>query len=193
MENVSLTHRIVGAIVILSLAIIFIPILLETDQINPGNIIDSPVPQVPPEIDSIVFELDERSGEFVPQNSEDFLRFEQDIKQKIDNSAKEVEIKNVAPVAKAEDKSLFPVDVDKPFKHTWMLQLASFKDQTKANDFRDKLRLAGYASHVNRKSVNSGTLFRVRIGPYSRKEEASQVLAKVNKAFRVKGILVQRR
>ncbi len=207
MENISLTHRIVGAIVILSLAIIFVPILLETDQIDPGHLKESPVPEIPEELATIVFELDKVSGDFEAKNADKIAQFETGIQQEIESSSQEIALSEVvaepAPAPLSTPKSVvtapvkneapFPVDVDEPFKHTWMLQLASFKGETKALSFRDRLRKAGYSAHLNQRNGDNGTMWRVRIGPYTRKDEAKTVLAKVNKEFKVKGLLVQRR
>jgi len=195
MENVSLTHRIVGAIVILSLAIIFIPLLLETDQLDPGVISESPIPEMPEEIKTIVFQLDEKSGEFKAKTDEEILAFEESVKQEIASAAKEIELPEEKPKTKVDETpdKPFPVEVNKPYEHTWMLQLASFKDRAKAVDFRDKLRKAKYTAHINERKFEKGSVWRVRVGPYVRKDEALDALAIVNKKFRVKGILVQRR
>ncbi|MDX1812291.1 MAG: SPOR domain-containing protein, partial [Gammaproteobacteria bacterium] len=197
MKNISLTHRIVGAIVILSLAVIFIPLLLETDQFKTEKQVKSPIPEIPEDIKTIVFERKKYDDEFKIKNQEDIQKFENTVKERVASSAHEEELKETPKPEKskpAEEKKAFPVKSNKPYKHTWMLQLASYKNQKSAEEFRNKLRNAGYVSNLDEKKLeNGGSIWRVRVGPYVRQDEANRALQRVNKQFKVKGILVQRR
>lgn len=226
MDNISLTQRIVGAIVILSLAIIFIPALLETDRLAPGKAIDSPIPEVPREISTIVFQLNESNGKFEGEGlvadageapgSGNFTpseRLNREVAEAIENSADEIEMvdpsdgagssadadgdnskanrqSSPAP-AKTETKSLN--ESDDGSQHSWMLQLASFKDEQNAIKLRDSLRAKQYVANVDERKFSSGSIWRVRIGPVLSKEKIVKIQAMLEKEMKMKGLIIRRR
>ncbi len=204
MENISLTQRIVGAIVIISLAIIFIPALLETDKLDPGKATSSPIPEVPREISTIVFQLNEETGKFEGEGLSAPEQFEKDVANVIKHSANEVELtpKEVIPIADAEESQKQAVAnqpvVPKPVaddgkQHSWMLQLASFKEEKNAIKLRDKLRKKQYVAHVDERKFSNGSIWRVRIGPVLSKKKIQQIQSVLEKEMNLKGLIVRRR
>jgi len=59
------------------------------------------------------------------------------------------------------------------------LQVGAFGKESDANALRDKLRGNGFSSFVEPVSIDSGRLFRVRVGPVSTRAEADQLKAQV--------------
>jgi len=208
MENISLTQRIVGAIVILSLAIIFIPALLETDHLDPGKSTDSPIPEVPREISTIVFQLNEENGKFEGEGLTASEAFTEEVAREIANSENEIEIvepdseKNSSGQDLASENTVAEV---KPVKrqtfkeaedgkqHSWMLQLGSFKDEQNAIKLRDSLRNKQYVANVDERKLSSGSIWRVRIGPVLSKEKIIEIQGLVEKETDLKGLIVRRR
>ena len=236
MENISLTQRIVGAIVVLSLAIIFIPALLETDRLDPGKATDSPIPEVPREISTIVFQLNEKNGTFEGEglNGEKLTASEQfahSVNDEINRSENEL----ILPSSPAEKLSVSALDAtqinelqtesneainlasNKPDtatltsdqlkgnqvvppevlndgkQHSWMLQLASFKDEANAIKLRDSLRNKQYVAHVSERKFSSGSIWRVRIGPVLSKDKIVKLQSLLEKEMKLKGLIVRRR
>jgi len=201
MKNVSLTARIVGAIVILSLGIIFIPVLLETDNIKSGRMNESPIPEIPTEISTIIFQMNEETGKFEEQGKSPVEQFEIEVAKEIENSANEIEISE--PISATSELSLktAPRITSKPTKpqiqdksqHSWMLQVASFKDKKKALSLRDKLRAKHYVTHIDERKLDSGNIWRVRIGPDLSKSKIQKIQAKLDKEMGLRGLVIQRR
>ncbi|MDH3327257.1 MAG: SPOR domain-containing protein [Gammaproteobacteria bacterium] len=204
MENISLTQRIVGAIVILSLAIIFIPALLETDRLDPGKTGNSPIPEVPREISTIIFQLNESNGKFEGEGLTASEQLTQEVTREIATSANEIEItpsasqssnnsqehsKSLAAEVVASPQSV----IDDGKQHSWMLQLASFKDEQNALKLRDKLREKQYVAHVDERKFSSGSVWRVRIGPVLSKEKILKIQALLEKEMGMNGLIVRRR
>ncbi len=77
----------------------------------------------------------------------------------------------VTPVA-VETESTAPVLDNNSFK-AWVVQAGSFRDEANAMAVRDRLRRAGYPSFVT--LSNDGTVFRVRVGPMIDKDQAGTV------------------
>jgi DedD protein len=53
------------------------------------------------------------------------------------------------------------------------VQLAAFSDDKGANALAGKLRRAGYEAYTEPLKTGKGTLWRVRVGPYSSREAAT--------------------
>ena len=210
MDNISLTQRIVGAIVILSLAIIFIPALLETDRLDPGKSKVSPIPEIPREISTIVFQLNEKNGKFEGEGLTASEELTNEVTAAIANSANEVEIGSVDKSDKAfvaetskSDASTKSDPMEAPQasmqsaddgkQHSWMLQLASFKDEQNALKLRDTLRKKQYVANVDERKFSSGSLWRVRIGPVLSKDKIFEMQALLEKEMNMKGLIVRRR
>lgn len=202
MDNITLTQRIVGAIVILSLAIIFIPLLLETDRINPGNINRSPIPEVPSEISTIIFQLNEETGKFEGKGETVHEKFADEVEKKIAASANEVAIESELSKEKIVRKPNTVTDSvqtavsDTPEiekRYSWMLQLASFKDKDNAIELRDKLRKMSYVANVDEISQAQGSLWRVRIGPDISREKMEIAQQRIFKELQLKGLIIRRR
>ncbi|HFE38336.1 MAG TPA: hypothetical protein ENK06_07975 [Gammaproteobacteria bacterium] len=199
MDNLSLTSRIVGAIVVLSLGIIFIPLLLETDKIDPGQVNHSPIPEVPGEISRIVFQLNKGTGKFEAQDASAIKKFEAEVAKEIAGSANEVEIPEPAEAtasieAKTQVKAR-PVrqKTETKSRYSWMLQVASFKDQQKALKLRDQLRNKKYVTHISKRQLESGNIWRVRIGPDLSKSKIQEIKVVLEKEMGLKGLIVRRR
>jgi DedD protein len=76
-----------------------------------------------------------------------------------------LEGKSAKPAAAAESGQKF------------VLQVAALSDQNKVNELRERLKQAGINSYTQK--APSGEVTRVRVGPFSSKEEAEKVRAKL--------------
>jgi cell division protein FtsN len=59
----------------------------------------------------------------------------------------------------------------------YWIQTGSYKSQTKAEDLAKLLSSKGLPGRVLSFSLNTDTFFRVRIGPYTNKDEAGKFLS----------------
>lgn len=69
---------------------------------------------------------------------------------------------------------------------SWVVQLASFKQQANAKALRDKLIKAKYPAYLQA----SGSNHRVLVGPVNTRKEAEQMQAKLKTAYKLSGIVV---
>jgi DedD protein len=63
----------------------------------------------------------------------------------------------------------------------FVVQVAALATQDKVDELQDKLRSAGISSFTQKVSTDSGSRTRIRVGPFSSKEEADRVRAKLSK------------
>jgi DedD protein len=63
----------------------------------------------------------------------------------------------------------------------FVVQVAALATQDKVDELQGKLKSAGIASFTQKVSTDSGSRTRIRVGPFSSKEEADRVRAKLSK------------
>lgn len=196
-----LKQRLVGAIVLVALGVIFIPMLLEgpNRELVPEM---APLPElagkrssielsgfpdagdVPAEADLAVVQTDivmppDQGADLQPQAGETTVA---EIDEPVEPEP-EVESLPVPPQ---------PVATPEPAKPTaplgnWVVQMGSFSSEQNALRLRDKLRKAGFVTQVEKVRVDAKSLYRVRVGPYLERAEADRDQAKLDKQLNLKG------
>jgi len=161
-----LQQRIVGAIVLVTLGVIFIPALLDgsgyqSRQIQ--NIEISDKPEFPP--------LSQKVVEPVPTP---------------------VQISREAARqgnSKAGDEPASVSGADKPV-HAFALQVGTFENESNAGKLRDKLNKAGYTTYIQSADNDGKPSYKVRIGPNLQRSQLESVNDEVKKKFKLDGYIV---
>ncbi|MFZ6864622.1 SPOR domain-containing protein [Undibacterium sp. Ji67W] len=65
-------------------------------------------------------------------------------------------------------------------KYIYFLQAGAFKDQADAEGARAKLALIGFEAKVSEKNSDTGTMYRVRVGPFNNAESMNRTRAKLS-------------
>jgi len=185
-DKTQLKQRIVGAIVLVALGVIFIPIILERDGegISGSNIPDKPKelaklterelpprPSVPEKPQTTRTLVDEHTPAVQPEKMQEAKP------ESTDQAKPETEI---TKVSETTDKKA----------RAWVVQVASFSERKKALSLRDKLRKANYATFVEAINTKQDVLYRVRVGPVVKRSEAEIMQKKIIKQFNLKDALV---
>lgn len=214
MEN-SLKQRIIGAVVLIALAIIFLPAILK-DKDNSGTF-ESKIPVQPEElanyrvdikkIDELV--ANQKKTAKQPVNQHDSTDNSNRIK--IETPAEQAnQSLDSAKVANRKTKQTGSLDskdikgkvngtavveqqrtkISEKYKDAaWVIQVASFSKQSNAKKMVGTLKKNNYKAY--RRKVISGNIevFRVFVGPYIEKEAAQKALASVSKLSESDAIL----
>ena len=94
------------------------------------------------------------------------------------------EVKTEAPKEKPADaaKAADPVKVEAAAddKYTYYLQTGAFKEQADAESARARLALIGFEAKISEKNSDTGTLYRVRTGPYPNAEAMNRQRTKLS-------------
>lgn len=155
--DLALKQRLVGAIVLIALAVIFLPMLLD----GAGT----------PETLDVEVEIPERSE--APES-----RFEEpDVAAELAEPAEPAgEEDTEAPAAEAEVEADAAMDApETPPVTGWVVQVGSFSRESNAQVLRDRLRDQGYAAFVKEGESGGNTVWRVRVGPMPEESEAREV------------------
>ncbi len=180
-----LKQRLVGAVVLAALAVIFLPSLF--DQDNRRRV--STTSKIPPvkSVGPATFKAPIREAGIPQAKSPDEmyqLVDEPEVAKPETKLAIKPATKPVAsqPVAKPVPKpSLNQQGVPK----AWVIQVASFKTETRAKVLRDKLISQGYKAYIRSLKTSKGPASRVLVGPKIDQREAQKVKARLDRALKV--------
>ena len=189
--NFLLKQRLVGAIVLVALGVIFIPVLLE-----------GPEQTLVPEMEALPEPIDRQLSK--PLNAfpaPDAIPVEPDESIVLSDPEPEPEPADetrieepsapVEPVSQPEPLSPPPAPEEKPIKQgplgSWVVQAGSFSSEQNALRLRDKLREADFVTQVEKAWVGGKSHYRVRVGPFLERADAEKSRKQLLDKFTIKG------
>jgi DedD protein len=184
MMEKTLKERIVGAIVLVAVAVLVVPVFLDGPP-SEGEIISERVPlpgQSEQKIQTVVLERDR--DEPVPAQTSNSARQSARPVAATTTPASKPLAQQEEPEVKPEPerKSATPVQAAGSATGMWAVQLGSFANQQNAERLAADLRKQGFAAFLSQLSTASGQLHRVRIGPQKDREAAEAMAARLQKA-----------
>jgi len=203
LDTKQLKQRIVGAIVLVGLGVIFIPMILnqgdETSPITGSNIPDKPIELVrmpeqaapaKPEVPTANRDLPRLVDEHTPPGTQiDVSVAETNPETSVTKPAEPIKPDvNVTTQAKSVSSKSESKVTGK--SRAWVVQVASFSEQKKAIKLRDRLRKAKHPTFVESVNGKKGLYYRVRVGPFVKHSKAEKLKKKIAKKFKLKDALV---
>jgi len=73
----------------------------------------------------------------------------------------------------------------------WIVQLGSFGDAANANRLREKVRDKGYSAHLQTINTSSGTMTRVFAGPFVERQDADKAKSQLDSTFSINSLVSQ--
>ena len=162
----TLQQRLIGAILLVALGVIFIPVLLDGSGFKSRNgrsIEMPPEPEFPP-----LSEIELKP--VVPTH----------VKQKSETAA---------AARPPSGKSVTRTALKEP-TNAFSLQVSTVTISDNAYALRDKLRKDGYTAYVETRTKNGKTSYRVRIGPELDKSKLKKMKSKLQKKYGLDGFIV---
>jgi DedD protein len=183
MMEKALKERIVGAIVLVAVVVLVVPVFLDGPPAE-GEIISERVPlpgQSEQKIQTVV--LDRDRDQPVPARELNAAR----------QSAEQAQVTEPTPVQKPPQDSTVTTAAPEPENKVvvqaagsttgmWAVQLGSFANKQNAEILAADLRKQGFAAFLSQVSTSSGQLHRVRVGPQKDREAADAMAARLLKA-----------
>lgn len=157
-----LKQRLVGAVVLVAIAVIFIPMIFSDVKLTPEDIKATIPPKPQPPI--VEIKMPEKPKTPEPQ--------------------KEAVVQE-GPVRQVDDKH---ADI---LPESWSLQLASFQERDNADALRDKLRASGYKAYVQFRPHEKPALARVFVGPELDRAMIDKYKNDLYKKYKLEGIVVR--
>jgi len=193
MEDKRLKQRLIGAVVLISLGVIFIPMLLKGPDSLDAPIFTSNIPQQP----------EQRKTEIIPLKPlpprPDNLPI-MAIPVEVDTPKPQPEAKP-APIIKAEPPVVKPEQDSTPTVPMvsnpstdlsgWAVQVGSFSSKKNALALQKRLRDKQYAAFVEAYKAKSGVRYRVRVGPELSSDKAKQLASKLKREMGIDGLVLR--
>ncbi|MFT5225512.1 MAG: DedD protein [Polaribacter sp.] len=201
-------QRLVGITVIFALAVIFLPMILDGSGVRREALsVDIPIPvnlDENPEFEQKILELHANVDElptiqsgFVDEQSNLIDEMPEALAEAKNSESDQNESKAKAkePVileALAVTKLEIEVIKQKTGGESYVLQVGSFKDFTKATLLRDKLRKSKISTvFVEKFNVDSKLSYRVRLGPFVNRQLSKIARNKVKAKYNIDGLIMQ--
>ncbi len=172
----NLKHRLTGAIILVSVAVIFIPVILEGPD-NEWAPLSHSIPEAP----------------------------QMDFKAHLDVPAPiPAPVKPTAVPKPAEpEKTAVPVLASKPAPELakqvqpatenlsgWYVQVGSFSQELNASGLGKRLELSGYETRLQKTTTKTGYAWRVMVGPGKTRGAAEKLRDRLAKDHQLKGIVI---
>ena len=183
----TLKQRLIGAAVIIALAVIFVPMILDGSGQKKSVAINMEAPPKP----KFTFESDLPD----PKKLDELPPIEQ---QEEKESEEIVATEPVPEVASAPEEKPQPVVVEATANHikpnptlsAWAVQVAAFGEKDKALALQEKLLAGSYAAFTEKSANGSKVLYRVKVGPELKRENAEKLRDKIEKEHGLSGSFV---
>jgi len=188
-----LKQRLVGAIVLVALGVIFIPMLLE----GPNRTLVPEMDEMPtPEALAPELPLKPFPPAAEPVEAQRAVVTDASVEKAPEKPAPSTPSSSELPAAKPAPVSPKPaperktsIRAEKPpaSVSSWVVQVVSLSNEANALALRDKLRKGGFATQVERVKVSGKTRYRVRVGPFLQRAEAERVRKQIAGHFSQNG------
>ena len=196
MEN-GLKQRIIGALVLVVAAVVFLPMLLsgqdETVEVqvevpaaptmNDSELVAAPPPTLPEP--AAVAEIPQPAEQPAPVAPE---------------PSTEIALVSPAPSVVAPEPEVAPQPTTSPSagstapavaaSDSWVIQQGSFSSQSNAERFRKVLADQGYNAYTRDGQAGGNTIVRVYVGPLSSREAAARIRDELERRHQSKGLVV---
>jgi len=208
-------QRLTGAIVLVALAVIFVPIILEgpDDEWTPRShsIPEQPqmdyrasmelgIPEQPPAaVDTAppgaiteALGLPETAAEApAPATMPEASPPEQIVKAEPPKKPEAVASKPAEPAKKAPAPAAKPKKQAETTFRGWYVQVGSFGQEMNASGLRDRLKAAGYDARLQKAEIGKGYAYRVLVGPTSSRAAAEKNAASLKEKQQLAGMVIE--
>jgi DedD protein len=172
-------QRVIGALVILALAVIILPMLLNLD----GEYTVDNRSQIPTRPDIVAVQIP--SSEPIAdnkgtKNADQMFRFNdsrEEAKNKVNN---DISLEGEAPGLTSEG-----------VPKSWILQVGSFIDSNKAKSLTGQLQADQYRAYSRRSTTDGKPIYRVYVGPKILKKDMLDEKTAIERKYKVKTLLLR--
>jgi DedD protein len=199
-----LKQRLVGATVLVGLIVIVVPELFD-DQSSTDSAVSQTKDAVDEPFISRIVPLDEDDVVSVAVVEVQPVEVEVQPAETVSSSTQSEDVSSTSTAQNAETEQPVPatkVPIPRrkpPIRDatlnvgltTWVVQLASFSDSSRALSLRDELIEQGYAAFIQTAANDTGTFSRVYVGPELEEDNAKRLLDRLVDQTKLKGQVVR--
>lgn len=204
--NQGAKQRIVGTVVLLALALIFLPIVFDGQGSYEVNV-SSRIPETP--VISILPEPTQSrpviAGGAISSDASAATTVSVSVEPDatVEDDAASVEVANAAAAAEASSPAIEITESQPVFSRAvpelneaglpqgWVVRLGSFSDRENANTLVARLQNAGYKAYLRSLSSDQGALTGVFVGPWLDRALVNEYQRKLQEEFSLAGMVVR--
>jgi len=211
-EPVRIKQRVIGAIVLVSLGVIFIPMLLNSERsLDDGMpVFGSNIPNKPdyisrksekiatPSSSAIIIKsqadfdsrviVDEHTPKLKDNSVASFATVDKPAKDSKKKLSTHAGIKKETSKTKIITAKTIPSA--KQVAKAWVVQVGSFSERKNAFSLRNKLRKKKFTTFVDAIKTPKGYIYRVRVGPEIQRTQAEEMQKRLRKELKVNGLVI---
>lgn len=189
--NVNINQRLIGAIVLVSLGVILIPLLLNGGPDLKTSLSGTNIPVMPEKLKQAIPEIPKPAPE---PASRAVTSYPVESLSVVDTMIKNNDSEPATTVAeedtqqtstKAQNFQKAQAPETTKIDTAYTLQVASFSKKDNAYSLRDQLRKNKYKAYIELTSTAKGKIYRLRIGPYLKYEQILSIQKSVEKQFKL--------
>ncbi len=184
-----LKQRIIGAFVLLAIAIIFVPVFFDRERIEPVDrkTLIPPAPTMEP----VVIERPAPTSEKVEPAKPAKEMFVPVVEASPVPEEKPVAEEKSEPDVTTENKPEKVTTTEKGVPQGWVLQIASYQSAGRAVKMRDELIDAGYKAYIREVRANGGKMSRVYVGPTLNRDKLEKEKTELDKKYHIDTLLLK--
>lgn len=201
-------HRILGAIIVVSLAVIFLPLILNDNNAPPRPGVAVSKLDGVPQPETKVFRMPAASLESMPApatpdagaSQPETTTSQEPVVQRAPPTSvasrprtleQKTPSKAVSTPPREQVASQDAIKADTPRKtEGWILQVGTFSSDENAKRLRDRLQKDGFLVNLQNIELKGRKVVRVRVGPFRQKHVAMEARAKIEKEVGLEGVIL---
>lgn len=201
--NVVLKQRLVGAVVLVAVAVIFLPSVLRQQQPEPVDV-RTQIPD-PPAMESLRFAVPEPPPNIDPAPAPETMFVPEETTQPVVDSVEQIAEsapeRETSPTSDQEGapaqpsqnppQTAAPEATDSSDRAAWVIQVASLSSTEGARRLRDRLQEQGYKAYVRSVMINGNEVSRVYIGPKLERSAADAIKADIDQQLQVNALVLR--
>lgn len=178
-------HRIVGVIVLVTLVVIFVPMIL-SEREPPAEIKgEREVPASTTMSETKVLVTPVPVAEIKPKEGSEAAKPVTPAESRPKTDSKPVAAKKSEP---APEKTAKPA-AEAKIEDGWIVQVGTFSNTQNAVRLRDKLKRLGHSVHTETVTINGKKALRLRVGPFADRAKADKAQTQIRKETGVTGVV----
>ena len=203
--NLAMKQRVTGTVVLVCLALIFIPLLLDGEGVQPAAPEPAAIPPAPA-LSEAVFREPQRPLVQADQEPANPAPVSQDLldeattdtdSPRLSAAAGSAEQKEAAPTAQAEEQPVAATPAEQVARQPsglpegWSVRLGVFGDKDNAEKLLKQLVDAGYKAYSRRMAGTASDRTGIFVGPVLSRTEANELIGELSDKFRLNGLVVR--
>ncbi len=184
---VNIKQRIIGALVLVSLGVILIPLLLNGGPDTDASFLDKNIPAMPKKLTKVLPDVPQAMT--MPAAKKIVSRPQRGLVKDAEHSNKKTTAKKIISVTDTQYEKAGKPDNAK-ITSAYTIQIASFSEKTNATTLQKKLRKKKFKAYIESILTSKGRMYRLRVGPYLKFEQISSIQKQIETKFKLNNTII---